>query len=291
VCDRPGRAISRREGGGATGLGRRRALNLPWDLELGDPFEAPFSKLVAPVRLADGTEAVLKIPVDDDTESVHEPEALRFWDGQGAVRLIDRDPESRAYLIERCVPGTPLGRAYDDQALEAIASALDRLWRAPSDDVRWRRIDEVAERWIEELPRDRARHGRPYEQRLLDEALHSLRTLPSSQDRLVLCHQDLHGGNLLQAEREPWLAIDSKPIVAEPAYDAVPAVRDLDIEGRITVAQLRLRLDFLSERLELDRERIRLWGLAKHLAWGTDGLYFAGEVDVVRMFSEVGSSR
>jgi hypothetical protein len=71
----------------------------------------------------------------------------------------------------------------------------------------------------------------------------------------------------------------------------VPAVRDLDTEGRITVAQLRRRLDFLSERLELDRERIRLWGLAKHLAWGTDGLYFPGEVDVVRMLSEVGSSR
>jgi hypothetical protein len=62
-------------------------------------------------------------------------------------------------------------------------------------------------------------------------------------------------------------------------------------EGRITVAQLRRRLDFLSERLELDRGRIRLWGLAKHLAWGTDGLYFPGEVDVVRMLSEVGSSR
>ena len=138
---------------------------------------------------------------------------------------------------------------------------------------------------------DRERHARPYEQRLLDEALDALRTLPPSQERLVLCHQDLHGGNLLRAEREPWLAIDSKPIVAEPAYDAVPAVRDLDTEGRITVAQLRRRLDFLSERLGLDRERIRLWGLAKHLAWGTDGLYFPGEVDVARMFSEVGSSR
>jgi streptomycin 6-kinase len=239
--------------------------------------------------LADGTEAVLKIPVDADVESVQEPEALRFWDGRGAVRLIDRDPGSRAYLIERCVPGTPLGRAYDDQALETIAAALERLWRPPSEDVSWRRIDEVAERWIDELPRDRARHGRPYEQRLLDEALDALRTLPASQERLVLCHQDLHGGNLLRAEREPWLAIDSKPIVAEPAYDAVPAVRDLDTEGRITVAQLRRRLDFLSERLGVERERIRLWGLAKHLAWGTDGLYFPGEVELVRMFSEVGS--
>jgi streptomycin 6-kinase len=239
--------------------------------------------------LADGTEAVLKIPVDDDVESVHEPEALRFWDGRGAVRLIDRDSGSRAYLIERCVPGTPLGRAYDDEALEAIAAALERLWRPPSEDVSWRRIDAVAERWIDELPRDRARHGRPYEQRLLDEALDALRTLPASQGRLVLCHQDLHGGNLLRAEREPWLAIDSKPIVAEPAYDAVPAVRDLDAEGRITVAQLRRRLDFFSDRLGVERERIRLWGLAKHLAWGTDGLYFPGEVELVRMFSGVGS--
>jgi streptomycin 6-kinase len=221
---------------------------------------------------------------------VHEPEALRFWDGHGAVRLIDHDPASRAYLIERCVPGTPLGRAYDDGALEAIASALERLWRPPSDDVRWRRIDEVAERWIEELPRDRERHGRPYAQRLLDEALDALRTLPRSQERLVLCHQDLHGGNLLRAEREPWLAIDSKPIVAEPAYDAVPAVRDLDREGRITVAQLRRRLDFFSERLGVDRERIRLWGLAKHLAWGTDGELFPDEIEVPRMFSQIGSS-
>jgi streptomycin 6-kinase len=233
---------------------------------------------------------VLKIPVDDDVESVLEPEALHFWDGRGAVHLIDRDPHSRAYLIERCVPGTPLGRAYDDEALEAIASALERLWRPPSDEIQWRRIDEVAERWIEELPRDRERHGRPYEQRLLDEALDALRTLPPSQERLVLCHQDLHGGNLLRAEREPWLAIDSKPIVAEPAYDAVPAVRDLDAEGRITVAQLRRRLDFLSERLGVERERIRLWGLAKHLAWGTDGEFFPDEIEVPRLFSQIGSS-
>src|SRR4029078_7301880 len=118
-CQLPGSACAN-----TAGLRGRRALSLPWELELGDPFEAPFSKLVAPVRLADGTEAVLKIPVDDDVESVQEPEALRFWDGRGAVRLIDRDSRSRAYLIERCMPGTPLGRADDDEALEAIASGV-----------------------------------------------------------------------------------------------------------------------------------------------------------------------
>lgn len=232
---------------------------------------------------------MLKIPVDHDVESVHEPEVLRFWDGRGAVRLVDKDPNSRAYLIERCVPGTPLGRRYDDESLEAVASALERLWRPAPDGVEWRRIDQVAERWIDELPRDRERHGRPYEEHLLDEALDALRTLPPTQGELVLCHQDLHGGNLLRAEREPWLAIDSKPIVAERAYDLVPAVRDLDEHDRIDERQIRYRLDFLCERLGVERERVRLWGLAKHLAWGTDGEYFPNEVEVPRMFSAIGS--
>jgi streptomycin 6-kinase len=243
------------------------------------------------VRLADGREAVLKVPYDDDVEALLEPEALQLWDGHGAVRLVDRDPGSRAYLIERCFPGTPLGRVYDDASLEAIATALERLWRPPSATVAWARLDEVAERWIEQLPQSWERYGRPYDRRLLDEALDALRTVGPTQDDLVLCHQDLHGGNVLRAQREPWLAIDSKPIVAERAYDLVPAVRDLDDHDRISPAEIRRRLDFLAERLGVDRERVRLWGLAKHLAWGTGGQYFPNEVEVARMFSEVGSSR
>src|SRR2546421_2905134 len=31
---------------------------------------------------------------------------------------------------------------------------------------------------------------------------------------------DLHAGNVLHAEREPWLVIDPKPFVGDPAYDA-----------------------------------------------------------------------
>jgi hypothetical protein len=46
-------------------------LNLPWELELGEPFHAPCSELVAPARLSNGTDAVLKIPRHDDVESVH----------------------------------------------------------------------------------------------------------------------------------------------------------------------------------------------------------------------------
>src|SRR3954454_7530254 len=93
----------------------------------GRAFFAPYSKLVAPARLPDGTEVVLKVAHDLDTESVYEPEALAFWDGGGTVRLIAHDPATRAMLIERCVPGTPLATEYDEAAMEIAASAMERI--------------------------------------------------------------------------------------------------------------------------------------------------------------------
>lgn len=270
---RPRDAVPGRDGSAAGRVPRGSPLKLPWQLEVGEPFVAPYSKLVAPVRLPDGTEAVLKIHLDEDTESINEADALRFWDGHGAVRLIDHDPAMRAMLIERCVPGTPLGTEYDDASLEIAARAMQRLWREPPTDVAWQTLAANADRWLRELPRSYP-HGR-----ILDEALDAIRQLLPAQEQLVLCHQDLHGGNLLRAQREPWLAIDSKPIVAEPAYDTVALVRDADP----TLAQLRRRLDVLSDSLGLDRERMRLWGLVKSLAWG--------DADEAELFSQVGSRR
>ena len=81
---------------------------------------------------------------EDDWEADHEAEALRFWDGVGAVRLIDHDPETRSMLIERCLPGTPLGTDVRRRALEVAADLLRRLWRPPPADVPWRRLAEAA---------------------------------------------------------------------------------------------------------------------------------------------------
>jgi streptomycin 6-kinase len=246
-------------------------LNLPWELELGEPWPAEYSALVAPATLPDGTEVVVKVHLPDDVESVHDIDALLFWDGRGAVRLLDYDRAQRAMLLERCVPGTQLGQEYDDESLAIAAGVLRRLWREPSSEVPWRRLEVEAERWLAQLPERWERHGRPFERRLLDEGLDALRTLGPTQADVVLCHQDLHGGNILRAEREPWLAIDAKPIVAERAYDTVALVRDEPAVGELTVQMVRRRLHVLAELLELGRERMRGWGIAKHLAWGLDG--------------------
>jgi streptomycin 6-kinase len=212
------------------------------------------------------------VQLPDDRESEHEADALRLWDGRGAVRLLAHDPERRALLLERCRPGTPLGTGYDAEDLEVAARLMERLWRPAPENMAWRRLEDVAERWLHDLPQR-------YRGRLLDAALDALRTLAPTQGELVLCHQDLHGGNILRAEREPWLAIDPKPILAERAYETVAIVRD----AKPTRAELRRRLDTLSELLGLDRERMRLWGIAKCLAWDNP--------DEARLYLEVGSVR
>ena len=186
------------------------------------------------------------------------------------MRLLAHDPEHRALLLERCRPGTALGTRYADEEVEVAAALMRRLWRPAPPEVPWRRLEDVAARWRRELPQR-------YDGPIVEEAVAAIDELASSQDELLLCHQDLHGGNILRAEREPWLAIDPKPILAEPAYDAVALIRD----AKPTLAALRRRLDLLSELLGLDRERIRLWGLVKTLAWDNP--------DEAELFSKVGS--
>ena len=242
-----------------------------WSLELAPPFEPAHISLVVPARCEDGTAAVLKVNLPEP-ESEHEGDALACWDGVGAVRLLARDDKRRALLVERCVPGSPLWEVEEDEANEIAAGVLVQLWQArPAGELR--SLADEAARWAEGLPATWEKAGRPFERALLDEAVEFLRAAPPREDAALL-HQDLHGGNVLRSERG-WLAIDPKPLVGERAFDVASLLRDRrdelvhdpDAAGRI-----QRRLDFLSDRLELDRERARGWGIAHALAWGFEGV-------------------
>jgi len=52
------------------------------------------------------------------------------------------------------------------------------------------------------------------------EGLRLLEELPRTASLKLLLATDLHAGNVLRSEREPWLVIDPKPFVGDPAYDA-----------------------------------------------------------------------
>jgi streptomycin 6-kinase len=267
----------RGEPGGAEWLERLPGLVAEcaeeWSLRLGSPVEDAHISLVVPAMLLDGGGAVLKINFPEH-ESEQEPDALAFWNGRGAVRLLAHDHERRALLVERCEPGTQLWAVPDEaEANHIAASLLVRLWRQPPPGHQFRSLAEEAARWSTELPSAWERLGRPYERALLDEAVTFLREAGSSQDEPVVVHQDFHGGNVLSARREPWLAIDPKPLVGEREFDTASLLRDRrqglarDPRPQRTV---RRRLDQLASELVLDRERMRGWGIAHALAWDPD---------------------
>lgn len=209
---------------------------------------------MVPAELPDGGEAVLKVNLRE-AETEHEGDALERWSGWGAVRLLSHDRERYALLIERCRPGTQLWALPDEQATEIAAGVLEQLW-VPAG-APFRRLEDEAAKWTEELPR------RPLERAIIDQAVAFLREAGPTQHESVLLHQDFHGGNVLASARA-WLAIDAKPLVGEREFDVASLIRD---RRPATKAELEWRLDYLVERLGLDRERTRGWAIAHALAW------------------------
>jgi streptomycin 6-kinase len=226
-----------------------------WKLRLGEPFPYAFTSLAIPGRMDDGRDVVLKVQhVDRETE--HEALALRHWDGDGAILLLDQFPARDALLLERCIPGTPVP---PDKALEVLIGLLPHLWK-PATAPPFRTLADEATHWAANLS---AR--RDVNPRLADAALDAIAQLATSQGEQVLLHQDLHGGNVLAAQREPWLVIDPKPLVGEREFGLGPIIRSLELGGgRRDVLR---RLDHLTSELGLDRERARQWCIAQTVAW------------------------
>jgi streptomycin 6-kinase len=231
-----------------------------WSLELEEPIDTSHS-LVVPAG-----EAVLKLNAPSHFEADHEAEALACWAGAGAVRLLARDDARRAFLIERCLPGTPLWDAGVDES-SVVAKLLPRLWLEPEEPHPFRLLADEAERWAEEVPRRYELGGQPFERTLLAFAVEIFR----SADRSAAClaNQDFHGANVLRAEREPWLVIDPKPLVGERELDGVGLLRNAVFRGDSSTVSARRWLDVLHD-MGLDRERLRGWGVAHALAWGWD---------------------
>lgn len=252
-----------------------------WGLRLGEPYEAGAAGYTVRADLPDGTPAVLKV-IYPHREAEHEGEALRVWDGDGAIRLLAYDEVRWAMLIERCEPGTLLAKADPELALDVLIEVLPRLWKPVGEP--FRSLAEEALWWIDYLPGKWEQAGKPFDRELLDAAIARLDALAHSQGEQVLLHQDLHGDNVLAAQREEWLVIDPKPLVGEREFAVAPIVRDPELgHSRRHVLH---RLDRLTSELGLDRDRARGWTIGQTIAWSLDTSYLPKHVETVRWLLE-----
>jgi streptomycin 6-kinase len=238
-----------------------------WSLSVGDPFEPGGQcSWTAPVTGPTGAELVLKVGFRfPGGEERDEAAGLRTWDGNGAVRLHAASASESvcALLIERCVPGTQLGQvlAEPEQDL-VVAELLRRLWEQPHAGYPFRPLVQMCRAWADEFEAEYATAGAAcrIDPGLARAGIALFQELPATADREVLLCTDLHGDNILAAQREPWLVIDPKPYVGDPAYDVLQHM--LNCEDRLAAdpAALAARMAGLAG---LDAARVRQWLFAR----------------------------
>jgi streptomycin 6-kinase len=245
-----------------------------WELRPGRPYQpGGVTAWVAPAGDHAGRRVVLKIVRQDaeaqKDEGLHEADGLRVWAGEGTVRLLDSASigSSRALLLEECSPGTVLADVVAPvEQDEVVAALLHRLWVQPPVGHPFRSLAGMCDWWADSFE---ARYAAALDAAdapgLLDpglarDGIQMFRQLPLGTPSDVLLCTDLHAGNILTAQREPWLVIDPKPYVGDPTYDALQHM--LNCPDRLG-ADARGFVRRMAALLDLDPERLRDWLCAR----------------------------
>lgn len=236
-----------------------------WGLSPDGPLRSGEAGIVVPVRQAGGLAAVVKVqqPGPEVDAAIL---GLARWDGRGIVRLLASAPDRGAMLLERLDADRSLETMDDDdEAARIVGSLLERLHRVDPppglpqlEAVVSQMLDDATDAVVLLSREDRRR---------FDRWLHLVADVAATPGSRFL-HWDLHFGNVLGAEREPWLAIDPEPLVGDAGFDLWPALdsgwsRD---PGAVDAGRIvRRRFDILTEMLHLDRAHAARWTTARLL--------------------------
>jgi streptomycin 6-kinase len=102
------------------------------------------------------------------------------------------------------------------------------------------------------------------------------RSLPTTAEQAVVLCTDLHPENILAAGREPWLVIDPKPYVGDPAYDVLQHLLNCLTRLRSDPQELARQMASLTGK---EPERVLLWLSARCVQ---ESVEWPGLADVAR---------
>jgi len=232
-----------------------------WDVRIGPPYELSYN-YVAPAAHSSGLPCVVKLTVPGRSGLHREAAALGGFAGRGAVRLLACDPTRGALLLEQAEPGVELadfGPDRDGEATAILCSVMQRLWAPAPAHHGLPSVAEYGADFADHI--DRHPRDGPLPRRLVDRAADLLEQLSAASPRTVLLHGDLHHHNVLQSQREPWLAIDPHGLIGDPGFEVGAMLYNpMTFDAEQLVAMLPLRLEQLSDLLGLELERVVGWG-------------------------------
>src|SRR5689334_20553491 len=200
---------------------------------------------------------VLKL-VGDGHSAADEATALRAWDGNGAVLLVDEAPD--ALLLERLDPNRSLSDLKLTDALPVYASLLRELSVSAPSGLPSVATTAASMAQLSDVPPEVL----PPHHVALVRALAA--ELASDDPGNTLVHGDLHTGNILAGDREPWLAIDPKPAAGHPER----ALAELFWTRIDEMDDIPSTLAHLASATNLNADRARAWVIvraADYLVW------------------------
>ena len=235
-------------------------LEARWQVRVTKLVEELSYNVVVFVEGEDGTPYVLKLSPPSD-ELTREIAALRLYDGDGICRLVEADETVGALLLERLHPGVSLWTTADDEGATRIAAELmQHLWQPVTEPHNFRSLRS----WAKELYDYPRQLEGPLPRSFVDKAIALFDQLLQTPETPVLLHADLHHGNILSANRAPYLAIDPKGIVGPRGYDVATFMRNpYGVEKRPDLRRiLDTRINIFSEMLSMSPQEVAAWGFA-----------------------------
>ncbi|MGS2805769.1 aminoglycoside phosphotransferase family protein [Nocardia sp. MW-W600-9] len=242
---------------------------------IGPAFGGGTHAFVAPVRRGDGSVAVLKVPVVDE-ENVAEATGLFCYGGDGAATLYRFDVASGAMLMEWARPGEPLlaqpgfpsleGRPENAGRVRLACRLLRRLRREPvgipADYPTLPTAADMVAQWTARLQRPEPELAEVLPAGLREQALAWCARLAVPAGPLLVVNRDTHLGNIVAAEREPWLLIDPKPYLGDAAFDA-GFLSMIQVQSTPTPAHARAVVAATARDLDVPVDRAHGWAFLR----------------------------
>ncbi|MEM8890553.1 MAG: aminoglycoside phosphotransferase family protein [Bacteroidota bacterium] len=231
-----------------------------WELAIGEIYGADATcSFVCSCKRKDGTEAVFKLGFPH-TEALHEIEGLKVLQGNVSVKLYAYDKASNALLLEKCEPGKHLRSESVEKQDDVLTSILPKLWQTKFPAGTFRPLKEMVDQWNQETVEALATFP---DKKLALKGCKLKEELIDSTPQHVFLATDLHAGNLLSAQRKPWLVIDVKPYVGDPHYDLTQHL--LNCLDRVEEDGKTL-INKLANSCKLEEIRLQKWLYARLIA-------------------------
>lgn len=241
-----------------------------WSLEYLEKIAETHSSFVYKVRMQDGRLAVLKILNEQGREyECRGADMLRWYDGQGAVRLYESDAgaslmwyagsgEIGNYSLKKCHPSETLaGR--DERVTHVICYIVKELHKKRKSkppelvDLKTHFQDLYVEREISDDP-------------LIHQAAEMADYLLETTEQNIPLHGDIHHHNIVRGQRK-CLAIDPQGLFGDPCYDFANLYGNPHGFEKESLCTDRVNMiaDIVSERMGYDRQRLLQFGFVHNV--------------------------